>query len=173
MAAFYLACTAGCCKAVKCTQVHLKLAGTQRRRRRSYTVTWNLVKDLLASTVKMSIENIPKHWHSWQQWYLHVFARLLESLRQHGDHIFVVVQKLPNQLTEMSLHVLILNLHTDSTHTLIPSSVGIESTSGKETSGCDQTELHWSINQLNTNGQIIISYQYKIYKIPYNNFCVN
>lgn len=45
--------------------------------------------------------------------YRQVFATLLEALSQHGDHVFVVVQKLLDQLAEASLHVLILDLQPE------------------------------------------------------------
>lgn len=48
------------------------------------------------------------------QRYRHVFATLLEPLSQHGDHVFMVVQKLLDQLAEASLHILILNLQSET-----------------------------------------------------------
>lgn len=42
--------------------------------------------------------------------YLDVFATLPEALGQHGDHVFVVVQKLLHQFTETCLDVLVFNL---------------------------------------------------------------
>lgn len=48
------------------------------------------------------------------QRYRQVFATLLEALSQHSDHVFMVIQKLLNQLTESSLHILVLNLQSES-----------------------------------------------------------
>lgn len=48
------------------------------------------------------------------QRYRHVFATLLEALSQHGDHVFMVIQKLLDQLAEASLHILILNLQSET-----------------------------------------------------------
>lgn len=48
------------------------------------------------------------------QRYRHVFATLLEALSQHGDHVFMVIQELLDQLAEASLHILILNLQPET-----------------------------------------------------------
>lgn len=53
------------------------------------------------------------HAYFWQECYRHVFTALLESLSQHGNHVFMVIQKLPDQFTEPSLHILILNLQSE------------------------------------------------------------
>ena len=42
--------------------------------------------------------------------YLDVSAAFPEALGEEGDHVFVVIQQLLDQLTEATLHLLVLDL---------------------------------------------------------------